>query len=147
MLCICELEAYSVVNLKISILQRFITFCERSCKRIHRHRSSHFEVIFYVYILINFYLCFQTYMLLGEALMKVDEPEEAMRAFEVARKKSPLNATVSKKVGQALVASYEYRKAVEHYEDTLASNKESPDKLELLYDFGGSVSTTLLLSC
>nr|PNR30269.1 hypothetical protein PHYPA_026585 [Physcomitrium patens] len=78
----------------------------------------------------------ETYMLLGEALMKVDEPEEAMRAFEVARKKSPLNATVSKKVGQALVASYEYRKAVEHYEDTLASNKESPDKLELLYDFG-----------
>ncbi|XP_073386115.1 uncharacterized protein [Physcomitrium patens] len=78
----------------------------------------------------------KTYMLLGEALMKVDEPEEAMRAFEVARKKSPLNATVSKKVGQALVASYEYRKAVEHYEDTLASNKESPDKLELLYDFG-----------
>ena len=77
--------------------------------------------------------------------MRIDEPEEAMKAFGVASKESPGDAAVANKVGQALVVTHEYRKAVEHYEDALVTVKESPARLELLYNFGGSILTNLLV--
>ncbi|KAG0601340.1 hypothetical protein M758_11G102800 [Ceratodon purpureus] len=78
----------------------------------------------------------KAYMMLGEALMRIDEPEEAMKAYGAARKDSPRDAAVANQVGQALVATHEYKKAVEHYEDSLATVKEGPARLELLYNFG-----------
>lgn len=86
-------------------------------------------------------------MMLGEALMRIDEPEEAMKAFGAARKESPRDAAVANRVGQALVVTHEYRKAVEHYEDALITVKESAAKLELLYNFGGSIFANQLFDC
>jgi Flp pilus assembly protein TadD len=80
-------------------------------------------------------------MMLGEALMQIDKPEEAMKAFGTARKESPRDAVIANQVGHALVVTHEYKKAVEHYEDSLVTVKEGPAKLELLYNFGGSILT------
>lgn len=79
--------------------------------------------------------------------MRIDEPEEAMKAFGAARKESPRDAAVANQVGQALVITHEYRKAVEHYEDALVTVKESPAKLELLYNIGGSIFANQLVDC
>jgi len=86
-------------------------------------------------------------MMLGEALMQIDEHEEAMKAFEVAKKKSPQDAAVANQVGQTLVAMHEYKKAIEHYNDALIIVKESPAKLELLYNLGGSIFTNQYFEC
>ncbi len=79
--------------------------------------------------------------------MRIDEHEEAMKAFGAARKERPRDAAVANRVGQALVVTHEYRKAVEHYEDALVTVKESPAKLELLYSFGGSIFVYQLFDC
>lgn len=73
--------------------------------------------------------------------MRIDEPEEAMKAFGAAMKESPRDAAVANQVGQALVVTHEYRKAVEHFENSLVTVKESPARLELLHNFGGSIFT------
>lgn len=81
----------------------------------------------------------QTYLMLGEALMRVDESEEAMKAYAAASRESPQDAMVANQVGQALVITHEYSKAVEHYEHSLLNVDEGPAKLELRYDFGGII--------
>lgn len=77
--------------------------------------------------------------------MRIDEPEEAIKAFGTARKESPRDAAVANQVGQALVVTHEYKKAVEHYEDSLVTVKGGPARLELLYNFGGSIFTNYSL--
>lgn len=77
--------------------------------------------------------------------MRIDEPEEAMKAFGAARKLSPRDAAVANQVGHALIVTHEYKKAVEHYEDALLTVEDSPAKLELLYNFGGSSFRILTL--
>jgi tetratricopeptide (TPR) repeat protein len=72
--------------------------------------------------------------MLGEAFMKIDESEQAMKAYVAASKESPQDASVASQVGHALVATHNYGKAMEHYESALPIVEDSLAKLDLCYD-------------
>lgn len=56
------------------------------------------------------------FIMLGEALMRVQEPERAIAAFERALERAPRDAGLASRVGRALVASHDYGRAVDFYE-------------------------------
>lgn len=56
------------------------------------------------------------FIMLGEALMRVQEPERAIGAFERALERTPRDADLASRVGRALVASHDYARAVDFYE-------------------------------
>ncbi|KAG9347780.1 hypothetical protein JZ751_003795, partial [Albula glossodonta] len=58
-------------------------------------------------------------VLLGDAYMKIEEPEKAIEVYQGALKKSPRDATLATKIGQALVKTHQYSQAVSYYEAAL----------------------------
>jgi len=83
--------------------------------------------------------------MLGEAFMKIDESEQAMKAYAAASKESPQDASVASQVGHALVATHNYGKAMEHYESALPIVEDGLAKLDLCYDVAGTYYLYLLL--
>ncbi len=47
-------------------------------------------------------------MLLGNALMKINEPEDAVKAFEKALSLKPDDETIIKLIGTAMSLTYDY---------------------------------------
>jgi tetratricopeptide repeat protein 21B len=58
----------------------------------------------------------QTFMMLGEAYMQIQEPERAVESYERALRASPRDVSLQQKIGQALVMTHDYQKAVDYYE-------------------------------
>jgi tetratricopeptide repeat protein 21B len=58
-------------------------------------------------------------MLLGEAYLKILNPDSAIDALERAYKLDPYNTRLRAKIGRALVATHEYHRAVDFYESAL----------------------------
>ncbi|KAI5106513.1 tetratricopeptide repeat protein 21A isoform X4, partial [Silurus meridionalis] len=50
-------------------------------------------------------------VLLGDAFMKIQEPDKAIKVYQEAVKMAPNDATLAKKIGQALVRTHQYDKA------------------------------------
>jgi tetratricopeptide repeat protein 21B len=50
---------------------------------------------------------------LGESLIKIQEPEEAIVQFEKALKDRPEDSKLIREIGQALVMTHDYNKAIE----------------------------------
>jgi len=81
-------------------------------------------------------------ILLGDAYLKILNPESAIDALERAYKQEPLNGRLRAKIGRALIATHEYHRAVEFYESALretarqqGSNPvQSVDTLTLAHD-------------
>ncbi|KAJ6659332.1 hypothetical protein lerEdw1_019203 [Lerista edwardsae] len=65
-----------------------------------------------------------TSLLLGDAYMKIQEPEKALEVYEAAQKKNPLDATVARKIGQAYVNTHQYNKAINYYEVALKMSEQ-----------------------
>jgi tetratricopeptide repeat protein 21B len=65
--------------------------------------------------------------------MRINEPEEAVRAYEQARKLKPDDDSVIKLIGQAMSLTYDYAKAIEYYEQALSKNEKRND---LVVDLG-----------
>ncbi|XP_067290523.1 tetratricopeptide repeat protein 21A isoform X2 [Pseudorasbora parva] len=61
-----------------------------------------------------------TNILLGDAFMKIHQPEEAVKIYQEVEKMAPED-TLAKKIGHALVKAHEYHKAVSYYETALKS--------------------------
>ncbi|XP_060776687.1 tetratricopeptide repeat protein 21B [Neoarius graeffei] len=70
-------------------------------------------------------------VLLGDAFMKIQEPEKAIEAYQEAVKMTPNDATLAKKIGQALVRTHQYDKAVNYYEAALNTSVKDSVCFEL----------------
>jgi tetratricopeptide repeat protein 21B len=60
-----------------------------------------------------------TYVLLGEAYMRIQAPESAIEAFQAALDLNPSDNELAIKIGRALVSTHDYRKAMDYYESAL----------------------------
>ena len=63
-----------------------------------------------------------SYVQLGEAYMKMSEPAKAIAAFEKAHRLSPHDAQLASRIGQVLVSTHDYAKAVQYYDDAVRAD-------------------------
>ncbi|CAH1774388.1 unnamed protein product [Owenia fusiformis] len=66
-----------------------------------------------------------TCLLLGDAYMSIQEPEKAIEVYETALKKNPKDGSLASKIGQALVKTHNYGKAISYYEAALKSGGQN----------------------
>ncbi|PVD35924.1 hypothetical protein C0Q70_02893 [Pomacea canaliculata] len=71
--------------------------------------------------LVDKYPSPHTCLLLGDAYMSIQEPEKAIEVYETALKRNPKDAALATKIGQALVKTHNYGKAINYYEASLKS--------------------------
>ncbi|CAF0765805.1 unnamed protein product [Brachionus calyciflorus] len=65
-----------------------------------------------------------TLNLLGDAYMNIIEPEKAVEVYETAMAKNPKDSVLAKKIGQALIKSHQYTKAISYYTAALKSGHQ-----------------------
>jgi tetratricopeptide repeat protein 21B len=73
----------------------------------------------------------QSYMHLGEAYMRIQNPDDAIGAFEEALKLNPRNVGLASKIGKALLSTHDYKKAMNYYQEALRSSENGPIQLRL----------------
>ncbi|NXA46707.1 TT21B protein, partial [Nothocercus julius] len=66
-----------------------------------------------------------TLLLLGDAYMNIQEPDEAIEVYEQALKKSPKDPALASKIGKALIKTHNYSKAISYYEAALRSGQQN----------------------
>ncbi|CAN9497793.1 unnamed protein product [Ophioblennius macclurei] len=66
-----------------------------------------------------------TYLLLGDAYMKIQEPEKAIEVYEQALKKNPRDGALASKIGKALVKTHNYTRAINYYEAALKTEQQN----------------------
>uniref|UniRef100_A0A7N8X3X2 Tetratricopeptide repeat domain 21B n=1 Tax=Mastacembelus armatus TaxID=205130 RepID=A0A7N8X3X2_9TELE len=66
-----------------------------------------------------------TYLLLGDAYMHIQEPENAIEVYEHALKKNPKDGALASKIGKALVKTHNYVKAINYYEAALKTEQQN----------------------
>eukprot|EP00057_Strongylocentrotus_purpuratus_P033961 XP_793431.3 PREDICTED: tetratricopeptide repeat protein 21B [Strongylocentrotus purpuratus] len=67
----------------------------------------------------------QTALLLGDAYMCIQEPEKAIEIYEKALKKNPRDSALASKIGQAMVKTHQYGRAINYYEAALKTGGQS----------------------
>ncbi|XP_012885344.1 PREDICTED: tetratricopeptide repeat protein 21B isoform X1 [Dipodomys ordii] len=67
----------------------------------------------------------RSFLLLGDAYMNIQEPEEAIVAYEQALNQNPKDGTLASKIGKALVKTHNYFKAITYYEAALKSGQQN----------------------
>lgn len=71
------------------------------------------------------------FILLGEAYMRIMDPEKAIRAYEHALKLDPKDMELASRIGRALVTTHDYGRALEYYENAV---KSEGSKLTLAHE-------------
>uniref|UniRef100_A0A1I7RZM2 Tetratricopeptide repeat protein 21B n=1 Tax=Bursaphelenchus xylophilus TaxID=6326 RepID=A0A1I7RZM2_BURXY len=66
----------------------------------------------------------QTYVLLGDAYMSIQEPTNAIDAYETAMRRSPNDYELAVKIGDAYVKCHLYNKAINFYEAAMKKSKQ-----------------------
>jgi tetratricopeptide repeat protein 21B len=69
--------------------------------------------------------------MVGNALMDIQEPEEAVLFYEKALSQNPEDISLVREIGQAHVMTHDYNKAIRYYETAL---REDPKLLDLRTD-------------
>ncbi|XP_062519917.1 tetratricopeptide repeat protein 21B-like isoform X2 [Corticium candelabrum] len=72
-----------------------------------------------------------SYLLLGDAFMKIQEPDRAIEVYETALKKNPRDGPLASKIGKALAKTHNYSKAINYYETALRSGGPSVLRYDL----------------
>jgi len=67
----------------------------------------------------------QTYLLLGDAYMSIQEPEKAIDVYETALKRNPRDGSLASKIGQALIKTHQYGKAISYYEAAVKTGNQN----------------------
>ncbi|ESO93623.1 hypothetical protein LOTGIDRAFT_189817 [Lottia gigantea] len=75
--------------------------------------------------LVDKYPSPHTSLLLGDAYMSIQEPEKAIEVYEAALRKNPKDAGLASKIGQALVKTHNYGKAISYYEAALKAGGQA----------------------
>ena len=73
----------------------------------------------------------ENFKMVAQALMDIQEPEEAIQYYERALERQSEDITLVREVGRALVMSHDYSRAVKYYETRL---QEDPKLLDLRTD-------------
>lgn len=73
-----------------------------------------------------------TYTLYGDALLAIQEPEEAVEAYDMALQMNPKNKSMASKIGKALVSAHDYKRAVDYYKKAVREHPQS--KVSLLQE-------------
>eukprot|EP00899_Mesostigma_viride_P018008 jgi/Mesvir1/26208/Mv02392-RA.1 len=82
--------------------------------------------------LVNSFPDAQTQVLLGEAYMRIQEPELAIRAYEDALRQNPKNTALASRIGRALVMTHDFSRAIDYYEKAVRGDAgKSGMQLEL----------------
>ncbi|XP_061464567.1 tetratricopeptide repeat protein 21B [Rhineura floridana] len=66
-----------------------------------------------------------TFLLLGDAYMNIQEPEEAIMVYEQALKMNPRDGALARKIGNALIKTHKYSKAINYYEAALKTGQQN----------------------
>lgn len=74
-----------------------------------------------------------SYLMLGDAFMKVHEHEQAIEAYENALKKNPRDYNIGRKMGQLLVRTHFYDKAITFYKAAIKTGGESLLRYDLAH--------------
>lgn len=64
----------------------------------------------------------QSYLMLGDAYMSIQEPERAIEVYEQALKKNPRDSVLARKIGQALIKTHHYEKAITYYKAAIKTS-------------------------
>ncbi|KAF7266424.1 hypothetical protein GWI33_020255 [Rhynchophorus ferrugineus] len=72
-----------------------------------------------------------SFVMLGDAYMKVLEPDDALENYENALKLSPKDPALTLKMGQALVETHYFNRAVEYYKKAIKDSNSIELKLQL----------------
>jgi len=70
-------------------------------------------------------------LLLGKALMRIQEPEEAITVYEKALERMQGDLFLTREIGKALVLTHDYDRAVQYYQTAMSKDQ---NKAELLAD-------------
>lgn len=66
-------------------------------------------------------MCVFAHLLLGDAYLRVEQPERAIEVYESVLRWEPGDLRVASKMGEALVMTHEFERAVLYYESALQS--------------------------
>merc|ERR1719174_3235572 len=75
----------------------------------------------------------QNYLILGDALLSIQEPSDAIKAFQQAMEidKGKGDPALVQKIGKAMMQTHDYEKAIQYYKDAL---RKHPQQQELRQD-------------
>lgn len=73
----------------------------------------------------------QSFMMLGDAYMSIQEPDRAVEAYEQALKRNPRDAALACKMGRALVKTHQYGKAINYYKEAVKGEDAAQLKLDM----------------
>lgn len=70
---------------------------------------------------------------MGDALMKINEPYDAVTAYQKSFELNPADDDIVRVIGHCLSLTYDYQKAIQYYENALSKN---PTRNDLVVDLG-----------
>mmetsp|Transcript_60950 Transcript_60950/g.108295 ORF Transcript_60950/g.108295 Transcript_60950/m.108295 type:complete len:1353 (-) Transcript_60950:75-4133(-) len=75
----------------------------------------------------------QNYLILGDALLSIQEPDDAIKAFQEALdiEKGKGDPELVRKIGKAMMQTHDYERAIQYYNDAL---RKHPSVMELRQD-------------
>ncbi|KAK3857879.1 hypothetical protein Pcinc_020970 [Petrolisthes cinctipes] len=72
----------------------------------------------------------QSYLMLGDAYMAIQEPDRAIEVYEQALKRNPRDSLLACRMGVALVKTHQYGKAINYYKEAIKTGSNN----QLRYD-------------
>ncbi|XP_055902735.1 tetratricopeptide repeat protein 21B-like [Eupeodes corollae] len=73
----------------------------------------------------------ESYLMLGEAYMSIQEPDLAVDAYVQALELNPNDSLLASKLGRAYVKTHQYKKAIRYYQEAVENPDHSGLKLDL----------------
>ncbi|XP_014235070.1 tetratricopeptide repeat protein 21B-like [Trichogramma pretiosum] len=73
----------------------------------------------------------ETNAMLGDAYLSIQEPERAIEAYELSLQHRPRDRIIARKMGQALVKTHQYAKAIAYYKEAVSKDDCQDLKLDM----------------